>query len=1312
MFGESVNNFYKNCYFINLYKGIKMIRKSLKKNLLTTASVAALGAFASAGANAASLSTVLAGGTANAGYTLDSSDTVTGTVADAGTATNSVVQIKNATAYTLTVSATTGIISVTDDSGGADTNKNFSAIETEATPNASTAIVNNGTIRHLSPTGTAIDINHAIDSIVNTGTISALTTGSAIDVGASIAGTSGITNSGTIQSGAGGSGILTSAAVTLNITNSSAGVIKSTGNGNGIKVATGAMTGAITNAGTIQATGGIGINVDQAISGGIINTGTIADTTTGVGIDIAAAANTNITNSGASSVISTATGDAILVAAATVNITNGASGVTGSQIKATGDGSGIRTSGAVTGDITNWGTISSAGIVGNTGASIWLGGTLTGNIYNKSGATISNSAAGAAVYLAADVAGTSGIVNAGTITASAANAASIGVQVITADQTVGLTNTGTIQATAASGIGVQTAKNLAITNSGTISATTGSGINVSGTNSKTITNSSGGTIQSTAGTGITVAATLGKIDNTGTIKDTTTGTAININNSDITSGIVNNSGGVISSGTGIAIDVDTNGVGVLTNAGTITSGATGDIDTIDITGASAGFLITNTGTISQTGATAGADGSAISVGAAITGAGGILNSSGGTISITSANNTSAVITTGDVVLGVGITNNGTISHAGGATSTAIDLSANDSQATAIVNTGTITGQIKLGTANTYTHTSGTLTGAITGDGGAETVTMTAGTITGNISMGAGADVLTFNGGTISGNIDLGGNNNDTINFGDAAADEITFTGTLAYDDMVAKYGTTTLTGVFTGDAGSTITVNSGATLYVQSTSSNAAATTINGTLQIGAGKVLTSGTTVALNDTLTIDVTTAAAGTTTNGQLVSSGAVTYGAAGQIAVNYTGSGYQGAATITKAVDAGGARAGSYTASKTLTDNSYVLKFTQESNGTDDIDIGITREHTLQSSSTLGNQAGVGTALEAIGAAGDSGLDSIQGSLQALESASAIESALETLTPDVSGAIDQAADLANDAAIDSIEAHMDMARNDADGTGIATGSNGANSGIWAQGFGTASDQGDRDGVAGYQANTGGFALGADTLVTDQARVGISFAYANSSSESQNTEADIDSYQGSVYGSYDYGKWFSEGLAAFTYNKNSTDRTLFNGTIASADFDGQQYTAKVGGGYKIDVQGGLKVTPRASLKYTFVTTDSYSETGTAPHLNVDTADRNILKSSIGVDLAYPIVDGGITYVPKINAAWMYDFIGDEQETTSEFASAAGTYFTTTGADVAQSSFRLGAGLDVMAQDNVTVSVDYNWDSKEDYNSHTGSLKARFAF
>jgi len=1107
------------------------------------------------------------------------------------------------------------------------------------------------------------------------------------------------------------------------LTVGSAGVITQTGDTLGINLDH--NIAGISNAGTINVvTNGIGIDVATGLtlSSGIVNTNKITiDAGTGTAIKFAGTASVDgsnasvlLNNSGTISAVASAAGtidiDGDLTGAITnsgsisttgagltIDVATGADvsgGITNSGNITAATGAALKFAGTSTTDVTNSGTITAT-----TGIAVDVDGAVTGTLTNSGTITSANvTAAAGTIDLEAGISG--GIVNSGLITNTGNNASAATID-INADLTGAITNTGTISATgAADGVAIDVGADATITNSGTITATNDSAIVVAAANTKTITNSAGGTISSTANAGagestIQVDAALAALDNSGTIT-ATAGNAIDMNAVAITA-LTNNAAGVISSGDAVAIDWSSGAnVSTITNKGTITSVA-GD-GAIDITGAAAGTL-TNSGTISNTGT--GAD-AAIDVGATLTGA--ITNSG----TITTTGTAGAINFSANADVTGNITNTGTISSTN-ATAVAIDGSGATGTAVTVTNSGTITGAVKLGEGWTLTNS---------------------GTITGNITDGDdGVDTLNWNGGTITGTIDLGSENTDRINVGDATSDSITTGGAITGVDILnVKEGTfnvahdITLTGT-----SEDFLVSSGATAkYTTTKTLNALDIDIEGTLNVANGidLTITSGGAGAVNTTASGNLTFGISKNSDFGQIIATeGTNTTELASGSTITFDVSNGDEMITAGELVDViaadaitvDGAALTGTTTGLTFSDDSYVLGFalSTNSNGTG-LDVTVSRANAYETSSSKANESAVGTALEAIANTGDTGIDAIVGTLDSFATAREVEAALETLNPEMSGAINAAATGAADAGFGVVGNRLEQLAG-ISGTGVAAGGMSYNHGVWGEVFGTAADQDDRKGVKGYQADTIGFGIGGDTAISEQTKIGASFAYAATEADSANGETEIDSYQLSLYGTHDYGKWFADGLVGFTFNNFDTKRNIVVGSIANqakGDFDGQQYSLKVGGGYKLDVEGGLNVTPVASLKYDYLALDKYTETGSTASLTVDNEDLHILKSDIGVKLNYPIVDGGMTYIPEISTSWTYDLVGDEQEAKNNFVGASATQFTTKGAKVAQHQFNVGLGLDVLAQDNVTVSFDYDWASKEDYNSHSGAVKARFAF
>lgn len=1242
-----------------------MINFSKKKGLLLGASAFVMSSAVCSMANAGPLG---AGGGTAGDYTIGASTiTLTGNATNATGTTKNTIKLTGAGGLVTgahTVSATTGAVN---------------AILTAGTvTSASTVTVSNGgTVTNNADI--AINIDHTMGGIVNYGTIS--TTGgnaTVIDFANGITssftnGNSSGTDTGAVSANGTGSAIVTAAAFTGNITNYTGSSIVSAGNSaNGVLDLGALITGAVTNAGSIQTNaGGVAIDIGGNITGGLTNTGVISATS---GTAIKTSGNFTDTddglyNNGGSITASTGT-------AVDVNNTIGLFRNSGT-IDATGTGTAITVDSTIT-TLTNTGTIK--GITGGVAMKIGAAAGATITTFTNSN-LITNAGSGTTIQVAGNTP-TIGLTNNGTIESSTGIAIDVDSNV-----TGTLTNNGTISSEGAITIDLDAVWD--ISNAGTISSvgnfntiSIADGVHNDVTNTGSITADGSSATIDFAGT-----SQGGVVNTSGIIENTGTGKVINVATQlDGANGIITNGGTIRITNTASTADVlsiaDIDGT--ITNTGTISSAATGNASAIEITAWTAANLtssnyINNSGLIRSAGAHA--------------------TIIGGQSAIAAGN----------------ITNTGTIQNTG--TGIALDLTAETAGADVItvVNSGSIL------TASTTT------TAVSLGDIGVLTNT---GSITGKVIAPNGSvETINWNGGTITGSaIDLGGDDGDTINFGDAASDSISYAGTISYDDMNVKFGTVRLTGVATGvNAGtSTVTVADGATLSVGASMAATGVRSIAGTLHVDAGKTVAGTGAVGVTGSGTIEI--AVASSASFGQ-VSGAALTGPAATNKAIsidasNLTNGVIADGTTLQNVYTGTGARV-NFTDGAVITDNSQRYKFTQVADADGfsvdvlvNVDKTIAEQTSTVSGAAASNQSAFSAMAESLLNNGGNDSDSVIAELFSLGSDLETAEAVEKLLPnEVASAASAASDAVVDQAIGAISDRLgeQHAALDLGNKGIATGGAFNESGIWVKGFGSAIDQGDRDGIKGYEADVIGGAIGADTNVTDQMKLGLAFSYANTSADSANGEADVDSYMGTLYGTYDMGSWYTDGLLAFAQNAYETKRNVVVGAIndqAKGDFDGQQYTAKVEAGYRLNVEGGLQVTPVAGLRYTMLTTDQYTETGSTANLTVDNDDQHILKSEIGTKLAYPIVEGGLTFIPQIDVRWAYDFIGDEQESTSNFADAGGYVFTTKGADVARSALKLGLGVDVIAQDNFTVSFDYDWESKSNYDSHTGTVQARFSF
>ncbi len=298
---------------------------------------------------------------------------------------------------------------------------------------------------------------------------------------------------------------------------------------------------------------------------------------------------------------------------------------------------------------------------------------------------------------------------------------------------------------------------------------------------------------------------------------------------------------------------------------------------------------------------------------------------------------------------------------------------------------------------------------------------------------------------------------------------------------------------------------------------------------------------------------------------------------------------------------------------------------------------------------------------------------------------------------------------------------FALRDGSATGMSAGNMGEGLGMWGQVFGLTGEQDRRDNVDGYDVDSYGIAVGIDTQnIAANTTLGVSFAYSDTEVDSANansTNTEIDTYQFALYGmtELDERTWLT-GQVTYAHGDNDVRRNNVGGVAgltASGDFDADTWGlfAELGRDYAMD--GGLTVTPSVLANYQYYDPDNYTETGAGTaNLITDQDEISIFELGLGVDAAWMFQQADGSYVsPELRAGYRYDFVGDEYATTSTFT-GGGAAFQTKGFDPAQSTFDLGAGVTYYAVDNWELTADYTFEFKEDYDAHSGVLRAAYKF
>lgn len=1229
--------------------------------------------------------------------------------------------------------------------------------------NASGGVINGGW------TGMYVTDSTVNGSVLNDGTISSRSDG--IDIGTSIV-TGELRNTGTINAGGEGWGTgisLYDATITGKIVN--AGTIQNNGYGNGIDMYGGSAARIVNgSAGVISAAFGSGIYVDSGSSGavlsnGILNQGQISGTQFGIEIHNSSIVAGGIVNDTSAKITGGILADNSQIGGGITNrgtITgstyDGGEGYTGgdgiavtNQTTVTGninnsgtinaDGAGIRVDNSiVTGKIVNSGTINGGNgsyygdySNGQYGGGIAVThGSVVDSIDNKATGIIT--ANNASNYYGGSVGGitvynstvNNGISNEGTISGVGG--------IIVSDATIGAhgivnATTGNIQG-ALYGVGIGNAHITGdIVNHGTIEGAEGIGLYMIGEGNALVdsaTNTVDGSIINDgsisgayAGVVIQGTAISGSIENSSQIQSAY-GSAISLSGSTVDS-VTNHAGATIEGGEGLSLSYSSVN-GAITNAGSITS-ASGNA--MQLFASTADRIVnTATGVISATNGSGiyldggeGSSGSVLSHGILNQGqisgtrygiemystainAGGIVNDTGATTSggilVSSSQITGGILNHG-AIIGTEAQSNaspmGIMSIGGGSSGNGngITLSNGTIVNGNIVNTGTITAPnagilIDGSTLNGAIENSGTIAGAKAIDivDPATAVTINnSGLLAGGVSIANG--VLNLNGtnSRVTGAVDGTG----TVNVKGTFTSENTFN-----------------VGTFNIDSGARFNANNNVT--ATSGMSN------SGTLSVLAIRPFTM--TGDYNQTTSGVYHIDANSMTSYGQMTVTGTATLAPKANIDVDVTGvEKLTPNGTLAGVIKAGTLNASTFN----VTDNSALFNFEGVINGSN-VDLTVRNAITVYSSTVQnsnfpgGNAAQVLDTLFQSNSNADSDVGNVMTAFGKLATTKEVSEAVNQTLPLFTGAAAAASSGAVSTTSRVVQARQDTNLGLSAGDGFITDRQ-----MWAKPFGSWAKQGNRDGVFGYSASTGGVVFGADGVVSKDDRIGAAFAYANTNVDGNNEvapqSAKVNTYMAMVYGSHSLDQrtdlsWQAE----VGTNQVDAGRTINFGGLdrrANSSFHGVNTHLGLSLGRVMEVNETTNFVPSLRLDYTMIKNNGYTETG-AGALNLNVADQRTQSMVLGVDgkIVHKLSDKS-TFTANLGAG--YDLMSKQNSITTAYV-GGGAAFSTAGIEPSAWSVRGGAGVILHQGTGTEITARYDVDAQRSFTNQTVSVKLRKAF
>lgn len=342
------------------------------------------------------------------------------------------------------------------------------------------------------------------------------------------------------------------------------------------------------------------------------------------------------------------------------------------------------------------------------------------------------------------------------------------------------------------------------------------------------------------------------------------------------------------------------------------------------------------------------------------------------------------------------------------------------------------------------------------------------------------------------------------------------------------------------------------------------------------------------------------------------------------------------------------------------------------------------------------------------------------LGSLSTATQVSNAVEKTLPALSGATNQVN-------LDVTRTMTNMLSNRMLSTAGMSAGNGyiTNGNVWVKPFGGSSDQGSNKGVSGYDGNVYGVAGGIDWDVSDSARLGVAFAYARSTMDSDGVadqKAVSKNAFGSVYGSY----MLTEGLqlnaqAGYGKLRNQNNRRVDFAGInynARSNYDGDVATFGIGLSHLFNATDSLAMVTSLRTDYAKVDTDGYTEKGQdsvaadALNLRVNGYKTDELIVSLKEEFQYKVTDSAKLFA---SVGVGYDTIDDKSKMTANYV--GGHYvdignFKVNPMDRSSTIYTGALGLDIANMGGWIVTGRYDFTGRSDYTNHLGSIRVMLPF
>ena len=299
----------------------------------------------------------------------------------------------------------------------------------------------------------------------------------------------------------------------------------------------------------------------------------------------------------------------------------------------------------------------------------------------------------------------------------------------------------------------------------------------------------------------------------------------------------------------------------------------------------------------------------------------------------------------------------------------------------------------------------------------------------------------------------------------------------------------------------------------------------------------------------------------------------------------------------------------------------------------------------------------------------------------------------------------------------------ARQSARRTGISTGDMYSEKNVWIQYAYNNATQKEKDGIYGYEATTHGFTLGADAELRTSHTFGVAYTYSKGDikgTDGSQSHFDTTGHIFSLYGTMEMAdSGFVDAQLSYGRGENDGKRRIDNAGEVKAKYNTGSWYLGLLGGYPIPLDNEWNWIPQVAFNYANIETDDYQEEGSNTNANtntlafdkVSTSKYEIIEIGVGVKIAGDIPRDSMTFKPEASLMAYHDFKDDPVTMTAHYA-AGGNSFVVHGAKRDSNRMQLGLGGEMEMNNNVSLSLNYDFNWMDTFSAHSFKIKGSYRF